>query len=223
MDSAVMWYAGQATGIVCLVLFTLVMLLGIGVRGQARLPGLPRLATVALHRSLSLLAVAFLTVHIVTAVADSFVNISPLAALVPFTSSYQPVWLGLGTVAVDLMLAVVATSLLRVRLGLRAWRAVHWLAYAAWPVAVVHGVKLGNGTGHLMSGWMLWLTAGCVGSVLAALAHRVTAARRRVTPASVLATAGRRTPDRRGASGRHRSGAAPVPATGTAAGEGGRR
>ena len=62
------------------------------------------------------------------------------------------------------MLAVVATSLLRARLGRRAWRAVHWLAYASWPVAVLHGVKLGNGTGHLMAGWMLWLTAGCVGS-----------------------------------------------------------
>ena len=217
MDSAMMWYAGQATGIVSLVLFTLVMLLGIGVRERARIPGMPRLATVALHRSLSLLAVVFLTAHIVTAIADSFVSISPLAALVPFASSYRPFWVGLGTIAVDLMLALVATSLLRARLGPRTWRAVHWLAYASWPVAVVHGVKLGNGTGHLMSGWMLWLTVGCVGSVLAALAYRLTAASRRPTPASVLAAAGVRTTDRRSVPGRHRTARASV------AGEGGRR
>lgn len=217
MDSAVMWYAGQATGIVCLVLFTLVMVLGIGVRQRARIPLMPRLATVALHRSLSLLAIAFLTVHVVTAVADSYVHISLLAALVPFSSAYRPLWVGLGTIAVDLMLAVVATSLLRARLGMRAWRAVHWLAYASWPVAVLHGVKLGNGTGHLMSGWMLWLTAGCVGSVLIAVLFRVAAARRRSTPASVLAAAGTRTADWRAAPGRHRAiAAAPI-------GEGGRR
>jgi predicted ferric reductase len=216
-----MWYAGQATGIVSLVLFTLVMVLGIGVRERARIPGMPRLATVALHRSFSLLAVAFLTVHVVTAVADTFVHIGLLAALVPFTSSYQPLWLGLGTIAVDLMLAVVATSLLRARLGPRAWRAVHWLAYASWPVAVVHGVKLGNGTGHLMAGWMLWLTAGCVGSVLAAVAYRLTAARRRPTPASVLAAAKVQVADRRSVPGRHRAAAGATAAAG--AGEGGRR
>ncbi|GAA1957138.1 ferric reductase-like transmembrane domain-containing protein [Catenulispora subtropica] len=217
MDSAVMWYAGQATGIVSLVLFTLVMALGIGVRERTRIPGMPRLATVALHRSLSLLAVVFMTVHIVTAVADSYVNISPLAALVPFSSSYRPLWVGLGTVAVDLMLAVVATSLLRARLGRRAWRAVHWLAYASWPVAVLHGVKLGNGTGHLMSGWMLWLTAGCVGSVLAAILYRVTAARRRSTPDSVLTAAEAPTADWHAAPGRHRA------VSGAPIGEGGRR
>jgi predicted ferric reductase len=217
MDSAVMWYAGQATGIVSLVLFTLVMILGIGVRERARIPGMPRLATVALHRSLSLLAVAFLTVHVATAVADTFVHIGLLAALVPFSSSYQPLWLGLGTIAVDLMLAVVVTSLLRARLGPRAWRAVHWLAYASWPVAVVHGVKLGSGTGHLMSGWMLWLTAGCVGSVLAAVGYRLTAARRQPTPASVLAAARAQAAERRAVPGRHRTTA------GAVVGEGGRR
>jgi predicted ferric reductase len=217
MDSAVMWYAGQATGIVCLVLFTLVMVLGIGVRERARIPRMPRLATVALHRSLSLLAVAFLTVHVVTAVADSYVHISPLASVVPFSSSYRPLWVGLGTVAVDLMLAVVVTSLLRARLGRRFWRAVHWLAYASWPVAVLHGVKLGNGTGHLMSGWMLWLTAGCVGAVLAAVLYRLTSARRLSTPASVLAAAGAQTAGWRGAPGRHRA------VVRTPIGEGGRR
>ena len=187
MDSAVIWYAGQATGIMSLVLFSAVMVLGISVRRQVRIPGMPRLAAVALHRSISLLAVAFLAVHILTAVVDSYVDISPLAAVVPFASSYEPLWVGLGTVALDLILAVTVTSLLRARLGRRTWRAVHWLAYTCWPVAVVHGVTLGNGTGHAMSGWPLWLTIGCCAAVMAALVPRVAAGRRAQTPADVLA------------------------------------
>lgn len=189
MDSAVIWYAGQATGVVSLVLFSAVMVLGVSVHRQVRLPGMPRLATVALHRSLSLLAVVFLTVHIVTSVVDSYVDISPLAAVVPFASAFEPLWVGLGTVAVDLILAVTVTSLLRARIGRRVWRAVHWLADVCWPVAVLHGITMGSGTGHPMTGWILWLTIGCVLAVGGALAWRMAAEHRALTPADILAAA----------------------------------
>jgi sulfoxide reductase heme-binding subunit YedZ len=189
MSSSVLWYTSQATGLVCLVLFTAVMVLGVAVRTQRRLPGLPRFGTVALHRSISLLAMAFLALHVATSVADSYVDISLVSVLLPFASAYQPLWIGLGAVAVDLMLAVVATSLLRDRLGRRAWRAVHWLAYASWPVAVLHGFGLGSGEGGLMNGWELWLTGGCVLAVAAAVAWRLAERRRDLTPARVLQAA----------------------------------
>jgi predicted ferric reductase len=188
MTSATLWYANRATGAVCLVLFTVVVLLGIAVRLRGRLPGLPRFGTVGLHRALSLSATAFLAVHILLAVVDSYVGITALDALVPFLSAYQPLWLGLGTVALDLMLAVLATSLLRERLGHQAWRAVHWLAYASWPVALIHGIGIGTDTG---AAWMTWLTVTCVAAVVAAFGIRLTrsvrAARR--TPAALLRTA----------------------------------
>jgi hypothetical protein len=79
-------------------------------------------------------------------------------------------WLGLGTVAFDLLLALVATSLLRARIGLRGWRAVHWLAYVSWPVALVHG--LGTGT-DAKSGWLLVLSAVCTLAVATAIVLRV--------------------------------------------------
>ncbi|MFF7983625.1 ferric reductase-like transmembrane domain-containing protein [Streptomyces sp. NPDC007901] len=189
MTSETLWYANRATGAVCLVLFTVVVLLGIAVRLRGRLPGLPRFGTMSLHRTLSLSATAFLALHITTAVVDGYVSISPLDALVPFVSDYQPLWLGLGTVAFDLMLAVLVTSLLRDRLGHRAWRAVHWLAYASWPVALVHGIGIGTDTG---TDWMTWLTVACVATVTTAFAlrtaHAVRAARR--TPAALLHTEG---------------------------------
>ncbi|MFD3314068.1 ferric reductase-like transmembrane domain-containing protein [Streptomyces sp. NPDC058694] len=190
-DDSVLWYANRATGAVCLVLFTVVVLLGVAVRLRTRLPGLPRFGTVTLHRTISLSATAFLAIHIATAVIDGYVDITALDVLIPFASDYQPLWLGLGTVALDLMLAVLITSLLRARLGHRTWRAVHWLAYASWPVALIHGIGIGTDTG---TDWMLWLTVTCVAAVLTAFTVRVTQAARasRRTPATLLTAEGAR-------------------------------
>lgn len=188
MTSETLWYANRASGAVCLVLFTAVVLLGIAVRLRARLPGLPRFGTVALHRALSLSATAFLALHIAFAVIDGYVDIGVIDVLVPFVSSYQPFWLGLGTVALDLALAVLVTSLLRARIGHRAWRATHLLAYASWPVALAHGIGIGTDTG---TDWMTWLTVCCVAAVVTALALRLahTARTARRTPAALLRTA----------------------------------
>jgi methionine sulfoxide reductase heme-binding subunit len=173
-SSTALWYASRGTGVVCLVLLTAVMIIGIMVNRQGRLPGLPRFAVLGLHRNLSLLAVAFIAVHVITAVADSFVSISLAAAVIPFVSAYQPLWLGLGAVSLDLMAAVILTSLLRGHIGRRTWRAVHWLAYASWPVAVAHSI---GSSKDLRAGPLLGLALACVLTVAAALAWRLARAR----------------------------------------------
>jgi methionine sulfoxide reductase heme-binding subunit len=165
-----LWYASRATGVICLVLFSLVAILGIMVNRQGRLPGLPRFAVTGLHRNLSLLTVAFLGTHIVTAVADGYAKIPWLSSVVPFTSGYERLAVGLGTVAVDLMIAVIVTSLLRDRLKPSVWRAVHWLSYLSYPVVVLHGFSASK---DLRSGWLLALTMATVFSVVAAIAYRV--------------------------------------------------
>jgi sulfoxide reductase heme-binding subunit YedZ len=174
-SSTALWYASRATGVVSLVLLSAVMIIGILVSRDGRLPGMPRFAVLGLHRNLSLLAVAFVAVHVLTAVADSFVSISLVAAIIPFTSAYEPLWMGLGAVSLDLMAALIVTSLLRRNLHRRLWRAVHWLAYASWPVAVAHGI--GSGTDLRRAGPLLDLTLACIAAVVIALAWRVTRAR----------------------------------------------
>jgi predicted ferric reductase len=169
-----LWYASRATGVVCLVLFSLVAILGIIVNRQGRLPGLPRFAVTGLHRSLSLLTVAFLGIHIVTAIADGYVHIPWLSTIVPFTSGYERLWIGLGTVAIDLTAAVIITSLLRDRLRPVVWRAVHWLSYVSYPVAVVHSMGASK---DLRSGWLLALTMATVFGVATAIGYRVLDAR----------------------------------------------
>ena len=160
------WYASRATGVVSLVLFSLVAILGILVNRQGRLPGLPRFAVTGLHRNLSLLTVAFLGMHIVTAIVDGYAHIPWLSAIVPFSSGYERFWIGLGTVAIDLFAALIITSLLRDRIKPSLWRAVHWLAYVCYPVVVVHAMGASK---DLRSGWLLTLTMATVFAVVAAI------------------------------------------------------
>jgi sulfoxide reductase heme-binding subunit YedZ len=166
-----LWYATRAAGVVALVLLTITVALGVAGVSRLSSPRWPRVITAGLHKNISLLVVAFVVAHVLTTVLDSFVSISPAAAVVPFISSYRPFWLSLGTIAFDLILALVVTSLLRTRISYRAWRAVHWLAYASWPIALWHG--LGTGTDARLP-WLLALDALCVLLVAGGLMWRLT-------------------------------------------------
>jgi len=167
---SVLWYLTRATGAVSLVLLTGALVLGVADVRRLSTANWPRFMIDSLHRSVSLLAIVFLGVHILTSVLDSFTSISLVNAVVPFTGSYRPLWLGLGAVAFDLMLAVIITSLLRGRIGYTGWRAVHWLAYASWPLALVHGLGTGS---DVNSGWLLVLSVVCGLAVAAAVLSRV--------------------------------------------------
>ena len=172
-STTALWYASRATGVVSLLLLSLVMILGLVVNRQGRLPGLPRFGVTSLHRSVSLLAVVFVAVHVITAIADPFVTIRIAAVVIPFTSRYEPFWLGLGAVSLDLIIALIVTSLARARIGRRTWRGLHWLAYASWPVAFAHSI--GSST-DLQSGALRTLAIGCALAVITAVGWRISRA-----------------------------------------------
>lgn len=144
MSGELLWYLSRATGVVSLVLLTIVVALGTVTAGRRNPHGPNATVVMAMHRWLSLGMSAFLITHIGTAIVDGYVTIGWLSVLVPFTSGYETLWVGLGTLAVDLLVAVIATSLLRHRIPERTWRLVHWFAYAMWPIAVVHGFAMGT-------------------------------------------------------------------------------
>jgi sulfoxide reductase heme-binding subunit YedZ len=164
------WYLTRSTGAVALLLLTLAIALGVVDVERWSTVRWPRFVLDSLHRNVSLLALAFLVVHILTSVLDSFASISIVDAFIPFVGSYRPFWLGLGAVSFDLILAVIATSLLRARMGYSTWRAVHWLTYASWPIALVHGFGTGSDAG---SSWLLALSIACIALVVAAVLTRV--------------------------------------------------
>ena len=172
-----LWLVSRASGVVLLILFSSVMVLGVSTRTGAASRRWPRFAVAELHRTLSLFAVSLLGLHVATALLDPYVSIGLLSSVLPFTSHYETLAIGAGTLAVDIGGAVLVTSLLRNRLGRRAWRAVHYLAFLAWPVAFVHAITAASYDQHL---W--WVAASEWGSLTAEYVREPAFPKRRRLP-----------------------------------------
>jgi len=170
MSSTTLWYVTRASGLMTMILLTLTMVLGMTTTTRARARNWPGFAQQELHRRISMIAVVFLGIHVLTSVLDTYVNISWAAIVIPFASSYGRLWVGVGAIALDLMIAVFVSSLLRARMRPGTWRAVHWLAYASWPVALAHTFGMGTDAGE---SWVIALGVGCVLAVAVALAWRI--------------------------------------------------
>jgi hypothetical protein len=168
------WYLTRGTGVVALLLLTTGLVLGVLTSARWAAPRWPRFVVSGLHRSVTLFALAFVVVHVLTTILDGYAPVGLKDAVIPFVSRYRPIWVGFGALAFDLLLALILTSLMRARVGFRAWRYVHWLAYASWPVALVH--SLGTGS-DARSSWFGLLALLCIGSVIAAVLLRVIDAR----------------------------------------------
>jgi sulfoxide reductase heme-binding subunit YedZ len=165
VSSPLIWYTTRATGLVALLLFTATVVLGLMTAGRASGTRWPRFVQQDLHRRVSLLAVVFLSIHILTSVLDTYVHIGWIVIVVPFTSPYERFFVGLGAVSLDLMAAILFSSLVRNRIRPRTWRALHWLAYLSWPIAIAHSVGAGTDTRLF---WVDGLVAACCIAVLGA-------------------------------------------------------
>jgi methionine sulfoxide reductase heme-binding subunit len=176
MNSTYLWYATRASGLVSLILLTLTMVLGLATTSRARARNWPGFAQQEIHRRISIMAVVFVAIHVITSILDTYVHIGWFAIVVPFTSSYSGFWVGLGTIALDLMVAVFLSSLLRAHLKPGTWRGIHWLAYASWPVALAHTFGMGTDS---REHWVIALGALCVLSVGLALVWRLRASAKR--------------------------------------------
>jgi sulfoxide reductase heme-binding subunit YedZ len=181
-----LWYATRATGVVALLLLTAAVVLGVLSTVRWRSGRMPRFLVGGLHRNVTLIAIAFVVVHVVTTVADGYAPVGWRDAVIPFVSPYRRLWLGLGTVAFDLLLALVITSLLRTRLGFRMWRAVHWLAYASWPIALMHSFGTGS---DARLGWMAFIGFASFALVAASVLVRVARSPAAIAPRIAAAAA----------------------------------
>jgi hypothetical protein len=157
--------------LVALVMFTLSIVLGIVSRSGRPLPGLGRFGAADLHRSVALTGTGLVLAHVVSLFFDPYAQLRVVDFFVPFLGAAKPLWLGLGTLALDLLVVVTVVSLLRHRVGPRVFKSVHWATYLLWPISVAHG--LGNGT-DAHSPWMIGLVAACVGLVVGAVTWRLT-------------------------------------------------
>jgi methionine sulfoxide reductase heme-binding subunit len=170
MSSTTFWYITRASGLVAMILLTLTMVLGITTTTRARARHWPGFAQQEMHRRISMIAVVFLGLHVLTSVLDTYVHIGWAAIVVPFTSGYGRFWVGVGAISLDLMFAVFVSSLIRARIRPGTWRAIHWLAYCSWPVALAHTFGMGTDAGE---SWVIILGVASVAAVAVALAWRI--------------------------------------------------
>jgi predicted ferric reductase len=164
------WYAVRAAGIVTYLLLSTVVVLGLTLAGKERLPRWPRFALEDVHRFGGLLVATFLGLHVAALLLDSYVHFSLTSVLVPFASSYRPVWTAAGVVALELTVALAITNRYRSRLSYRFWRRAHYLSFAVWVLATVHG--LGSGT-DTSAPWLLFLYVPAISLVTALTLRRV--------------------------------------------------
>ena len=164
------WYATRGLGTATLIVLTGTVVLGIVTSTRWIGESTPAFVAADMHRNLSLLGMCLLAVHVITTVLDPFANISVRDVLIPVGAAYRPVWLGLGVAAMWVLIGVVASSLLRDRIGPRPWRWIHWAAYASWPLAVIHGLGTGS---DARAPWLIAVVTSCVAAVVFALVFRL--------------------------------------------------
>lgn len=179
------WYLARATGLVALIAFTVSTALGAltsasPTRGTAAALDRRYLQQMA-HRSAAVAGLALLLVHATLLVVDSFVDVSVLHALIPFSAGYRPVAVGLGTLAVYYLVAAAVSGAVRGRLAKSSyaaagWRAVHFFAYAGWGLSMAHGILAGTDTGR---GWTTAIYVACGLTVAIAVAIRLRSVVRR--------------------------------------------
>lgn len=168
-----LWFVSRALGAMALLLLSLVIVLGIlhntSVVKNAEL-GLPRFVLVALHRNLSLISVVFIALHVTTVIVTDYVHLRVIDVFVPGIAPFNPVAAAFGTVATDLVIAIVVTSMLRSRLSRRLWFWVHWTSYLCWPVSVVHAVL--NASFRGTTWWTLAVPLLSMVAIVVALIYR---------------------------------------------------
>jgi len=164
------WYAARAAGILAYLLITGSVLLGLLLSGRARFKRWPAFAVTDVHRFAGLLAGVFVGIHVLALSLDSVMPISLPQLLIPGASHYRPFWVGLGTVALELLVAVAVTNRLKKRLGFARWKRWHYLTFVVWLAATAHGIGAGTDANEQ---WLRLVYVCSIGSVAGSLVWRL--------------------------------------------------
>ena len=170
------------SGVFALVALTAAVAAGLIATDRLIIGPADRVTFQAVHRALSLAAVGFLASHVLL---ETLAHRSDaIDMVVPFLASGRTLYLGLGTLASDLVLLIALTGVARGRFAAHwtaTWRGVHVTAYLAWPMAILHGLLAGRPAKPYVD----WSYGACVAAVAVALVVRLVAPHRNRTGAAV--------------------------------------
>ena len=166
----ILWIIGRSTGMVGVILLTVAAAMGLALSMKASSPRFPRWLTTDLHRYVTILAVVVSVVHLVVLWLDTQSGLSLISLVVPFTSGWEPVAVGIGVLGLEITLIVWLTTRLRDRIGYRSWQVIHRAASVGWALVIAHGLMSGTDTG---SAWAVITYAACAALVVGLLIPRM--------------------------------------------------
>ena len=169
MKDPTFWILARASGLTAYFLLTLSVLAGLVLKSRPFGRALSAAAVVDTHRFLATLGLGAVGLHGLTIVLDSTIEVSLRALVVPGLVPYRPLWVAMGVLAADLIVLVIVSFPLRKRIGMKAWRRLHWATYAIFALATLHGLAAGTDTPRP---WAFSLYVGAVGAVVFATAWR---------------------------------------------------
>jgi predicted ferric reductase len=162
-----LWYVARAGGFVAYGLLAASVALGLVASMRIASPRWPRALTTEVHRFVTMAALTFTGIHVVSLVAHPTEGLGVTEVLVPFAADREPLWTALGVVGMELSVAVWLSTRLRSRIGYARWRQLHRLAFVAFGASLVHGIAQGADTGTLWGGAIYMASMGLVGGLLA--------------------------------------------------------
>ena len=146
IDAATQHFMLYYAGVLALVGLTGSVLLGLVATDRIVMTPGHRVMAQAVHRAFAFGTLAFLIIHITTEVLAQ--RSHAIDAVIPFLSPYRTFYIGLGTIASDLIVLLVVTSILRKRFTGHGrawqWRAIHYSSYVAFVFGVLHGLLGGR-------------------------------------------------------------------------------
>ena len=168
--NSILWILGRSTGMVAVVLLSVAAAMGLALSMKASSPRFPRWLPTDLHRYVTILAVVVSVVHLLVLWLDTESGLSLISLVVPFTSDWQPLAVGLGVLGLEITLVVWLTTRLRDRIGYRSWQVIHRTASVGWVLVIAHGLLAGTDTGAT---WAVATYAVCAGMVVGLLIPRM--------------------------------------------------
>ncbi|MCB0880689.1 MAG: ferric reductase-like transmembrane domain-containing protein [Thermoleophilia bacterium] len=181
------WVIVRATGVTAIVALAAAMVAGLLVRTRTPVGGVKGAGMVELHRLFSATALWAIAVHGTALLFDTTMVVTPLDLLVPGAIPYRPLATGMGVIAAELALAIHLSFRFRGRIGVKAWRRLHFLTYAVFGLGVAHGILAGTDASR---GWMMVTYGGAVGAVCALTGWRAATAPRKARRPRPAATGG---------------------------------
>jgi Predicted ferric reductase len=187
LSHTLLWEFSRVGGMVAYLLATASVCLGLLLSLKVRSRSWPRFVTDGLHRHVTLVSLIFIGLHSLTVWLDPFTAFTPAEVLVPFTTHYRPLWIGLGIVASYLMIAVWASEWVRPHIGYAWWRRFHYTSFAVFVLGTLHGIGAGSDT---RTWWGIAIYAGAMGATVGLLAWRIWVAVTAERRAAILLTLG---------------------------------